>query len=435
MMLRMDKTDSPPTAAAAGSTPIPAEQCPHLGREYNHFAGPQAQNPYPFYERLRKEAPITFNPMLGMWLVSRYDDIVSVLDNPASFSSAYSETLTERLTPEAREILGPGPIIHDSPLTMDPPVHTRVKRLLQRGFTPAKIARLEPLIRQIANELIDGFIRDGRADLVKQFAYPLPMQGILRMVGVSLEDMEKVKRWSTMLMRIILSTIPPEEQPAVARGLVEYRAYCSQLIEERRRQPQEDLTSDLIRGDPTGEALTMPELMSLIGGSLLVAGHETSTAQLSLSLKLLLEQPERWQRLLADRTLIPKAVEECMRLEGAAPGLPRVAIQDVVVGGVLLPKGSRLLLLYSSANHDEAQFKDPERYEPQRENLQHLNFGRGIHFCVGAQLARLQLRVALEQLVERLPGMRLVPGQDYGYSQDMLIVRAMRQLQVEWPVP
>ena len=415
--------------------PIPAEQCPHLGREYNHFAGPHLENPYPFFEQLRKEAPVTFNPMLGMWLISRYDDIAAVLNNPTGFSSASGIGSKDKLSAEAQQILGPGPILHDSPLIMDPPGHTRLKRLLQRGFLPAKVARQEARIRQFTNTLIDGFVHDGRADLVKQFAHPLPVQVILSMVGVPQQDMEKVKRWSEDLFGLVFAQIPPEAQPAMARGVVEYREYCTQLIEQRRRQPEEDLTSDLVHTEPGGEALTMPELVSLLGGSLLAAGHETTSAQISLMVKLLLEQPERWRQVREDRALIPKVVEECMRMESVAPGMVRAALQDVEVGGVLLPKGSRLLLLYSSANHDEAQFKNAERFEPGRDNAQqHLVFGRGIHFCLGAPLARLELRVALEQLLERLPELRLVPGQDYGYHQEMLILRAIRHLQVEWAV-
>jgi cytochrome P450 len=429
-MRGMSKTDTPPTEPSVG----PAEQCPHLGREYNHFAGPHLQNPYPFFAQLRKEAPVTFNPMLGMWLISRYDDITAVLNNPSSYSSASAIASKDKLTPEAQEILGPGPILHDSPLNMDPPAHTRLKRLLQRGFTPAKISRLEPRIRQMAHALIDGFIHEGRVNLMERFASPLPVQVILSMVGVPQEDMEKVRGWSAALFGLIFAQVPPEAQPALARGVVEYRDYCTQLIGQRRRQPQEDLTSDLIAAEPDGEALTTPELTSLIGGALLAAGHETTTSQLGLTVKNLLEQPERWRRLREDRSLIPRAVEECMRLEGVAPGLTRTATEDSVVGGVLLPKGSRLLLLYSSANHDEAHFQEPERFDLRREGPQHLNFGRGIHFCLGAQLARLELRVALELLLERLPELRLVPGQDYGYHQEMVILRSIRKLEVEWPV-
>jgi cytochrome P450 len=430
----MSKPAPPPSMGSGVKKPLSAEQCPHLGREYNHFAGPHLENPYPFFERLRKEAPVTFNPMLGLWLISRYDDITSVLNNPSSFSSARAVASAEKLTPEAQAILGPGPIIHDSLLNMDPPVHTRMKRLMQKGFMPGKVARQEASIRQFADALIDGFIHEGRVELVERFAHPLPVQVILGMVGVPREDMDKVKRWSADLFGLLFAAVPAAAQPAMARGVVEYRDYCTRLIEERRRQPREDLTSDLVHAEPDGEALTMPELISLIGGSLLAAGHETTSAQMALSVKNLLEHPERWRMLREDRTLIPKAVEELMRLEGVAPGMVRTATQDVEVGGVLLPKGSRLLLLYGSANHDETSFPEPERFELQRDSVQHLNFGRGIHFCLGASLARLELRVALEQLIERIPDMRLVAGQDYGYRQEMLILRAIRHLQVEWPV-
>lgn len=430
----MSKTAAASNAAAEVLSPLPASKCPHLGSEYNHFAGPHLDNPFPFFARLRKEAPVTFNPMLGMWLISRFDDISAVLNNPSSYSSASAFASGENLSPETRAILGPGPVLHDNPLNTDPPVHTRLKRLLQRGFIPARVARLEARIRQFANTLIDGFIQDGHADLVERFAYPLPVQVILSMVGVPQEDMAQVKQWSADLFGLIFTQTPPEAQPAMARGVVEYRAYCTRLIEERRRHPQEDLTSDLVRAEPDGEALTTPELVSLLGGSLLAAGHETTSAQIALCVKTLLEQPAHWRMLVEDRTLIPRAIEECMRLEGVAPGQVRTAVQDVVVGGVLLPKGSKLLLLFGSANHDETHYKAPERFELHRENAQHLTFGRGIHYCLGAPLARLELRVALEQLIERIPELRLVPGQDYGYRQEMLILRAIRNLRVEWPV-
>lgn len=411
-----------------------AAQCPHLGREYNPFAGSHLQNPYPFFAQLRKEAPVTFNPMLGMWLISRHDDITEVLKNPGQYSSAGIIANGSELTPEAQAILGPGPLISDSPLNTDPPAHTRLRRLLQRGFLPARVALQEPRIRKLANALIDGFIHDGRADLVARFTYPLPVQVILGMLGIPQEDMAQVKRWCTDLFRLLFSKVPAEQQPALARSVVDYRRYCTALIEQRLREPQEDLTSYLVHTEPDGESLSREELVSLVAGSLIAAGHETTTAQLGLSVKNLLEQPERWRMLVEDRTLVPKAVEECMRLESVSHCMIRTAIQDVQVGGVTLPKGSLLMLLYASANHDETQVQEPERFDLRRESPPNFTFGRGLHYCLGAQLARLELRVALELLVERLPRLRLVPGQDYGYQQDILVLRNIRSLHVEWTV-
>lgn len=430
----MPKPEKSSRPASVTPAPLPAAKCPHLGGEYNPFAGPHLQNPYPFFARLRQEAPVTFSPMLGMWLISRMDDINEVLNNPTSYSSANNLASETELTPEARAILGPGPILTDSPLNTDPPAHTRLRRLLQRGFMPGRVAFQEPRIRHLADALIDGFIHDGQVDLVERFTYPLPMQVILSMVGVPKGDMDRVKRWSDELFALVFSKVAPEEQPALARGVVEYRAYCTELIEQRRREPREDLTSYLVHTEPGGESLTMPELVSLIGGSLIGAGHEASTAQIGLMLRNLLERPELWQQLLKDRTLIPKAVEECIRLEAASPGMVRMALEEVRIGGVALPKGARLLLLYSAANHDERHYTDPERFDFHRPNLHHLGFGRGIHYCLGSHLARLELCVSLERFLERMPGMRLVPGQDYGYHQEMLILRSFKQLKVEWPV-
>lgn len=413
--------------------PAPAPRCP-LGNEYRHFAGPHLQNPYPFFARLRKEEPVTFSPELNMWMISRLDDINAVLNNPAVFSSAGAIASGDNLVAEARAILGPGPIIHDSPLNTDPPVHTRLRRFLQQGFLPARVAEQEPRIRRFANALIDAFIHQGKADLVEQFAYPLPAQVILAMLGIPMEDMAQVKQWTADLFGLIFGKAPAEAQVAMARGVVESRAYCTKLIEQRRREPREDLTSELVHAQFDGDVLKTPELVSLVGGSLMAAGHESTTAQLSLMLKNLLEQPERWELLREDRTLIPKAIEECMRYEGVAAGLIRTTTQEVELGGMCIPKGATLLVLFSSANHDEAHHEAPERFDLSRENPQHLTFGRGIHFCMGATLARMELRVALELLLERIPELRLVPGQDYGYHQNLITMRVIRHLHAQWPV-
>ncbi|MDY7229170.1 cytochrome P450 [Hyalangium rubrum] len=243
-----------------------------------------------------------------------------------------------------------------------------------------------------------------------------------------------MKTWGSHFFGLLFGKVPPEVQPVLARSVVEYKRYCQDLIEDRKRNPREDLTSYLVHAEATGDALTMHELVSLLSASLLAAAQETTTAQLGISLKLLLEQPERWQQLLKDRSLVPKAVEECSRLESVSHYMIRTAVEDVQVGGVLLPKGSRLILLYTSANHDETQVEHPERFDLHRDNPPNLTWGRGLHFCIGAQLARLELRVGIEQLLERIPDMRLVPGQDVGYQYDLPLLRNIRRLHVEWPV-
>ncbi len=429
----MSKTEAPGAGGAAA--PIPASQCPHLGAEYNPLAGPHLQNPYPFFARLRKEAPVTFSPMFGAWLISRYEDINEVLRNPGSYSSKGVIATTADLTAEAAEILGPGPIISDSPLNTDPPEHTRLRRLLQPAFTPARVARQEPVIRQIADELIDAFIHEGKVDLFQQFTYTFPMRVILAMLGIPKEDTPQVKVWVTHLFGLLFGKIPPELQPVFARSVVEYRRYCQVLIEDRKRQPREDLTSYFVHAEPTGEAFTMEEVVSLVSGSIIAAAHETTTAQLSITLKQLLEEPGLWRMLRENPSLIPKAVEEGSRRESVQHYMIRTAIEDVVVGGVLLPKGSRLMLLYSSASHDEAQVSDPERFDLNRQNAPNFTWGRGLHFCLGAQLARLEMRVALEQLLSRIPDMRMVPNQDVGYQLDLPLLRSIRRLHVEWTAP
>jgi cytochrome P450 len=286
-------------------------------------------------------------------------------------------------------------------------------------------------VRELANALIDTFVQEHRADLVERFFSPFPLQALLTLMGVPLEDMAKIKRWTADLFGLCFAQVPPEAQPAMARGMVEFRAYCKELIEQRRRHPLDDLITGLVNTQAEGEPLTEEEFHALIV-SLLGGGHESTAAQLTLLVKNLLLEPEHWRRLRENRALIPKAIEEGMRLEGVLAGLIRTTTQDVEVGGVLLPKGARLFVLHGSGNRDETQFKDPDRFDPRRENLHHLTFSRGVHFCSGAPFARLELRVALEQLLERLPDLRIVPGQDYGYHQELVTLRSARHLLVEW---
>jgi cytochrome P450 len=428
----MAKTPDPSTPAHARK-PIPADQCPHLGREYNHFEGPHLQNPYPFFRRLREEAPITFNPMLGSWLISRYEDIITVMDNPAVFSSVGSIEEVHNLSPEAQAILGPGPLVIGTPINADPPFHTRLRRFLQPALHPTRISRQETRVRQLANALIDGFVHKGQADLVDEFALPLPLQGLLSLMGIPLSDMANIKQWTLDLLMLSFAKVPPEAQPTMARGVVALREYCTRLVEQRRQQPLDDVVSELAQFKVDGAPITVEEFISLIV-ALIAGGHEGTTAQITLIVKNLLTQPERWQMLLDDRTLIPKAVDEGMRLEAAAACMTRTTTQEAEVGGVLLPKGARLVVLLSSGNHDEAQFKGADQFDIKRENQRHLGFGRGIHFCAGSVFAKLELRISLELLLERLPRMRLVPGQDYGYNQPLVSMRNIRHLRVEWPV-
>jgi cytochrome P450 len=403
-----------------------------LRREYMPFAGPDLEDPYAYHAYLRREAPVSYHASLGMWVVARHEDICAVLRDPARFSSTIMGSITTELSPEARAILAEGYPVGKSLLNLDPPSHTKLRRLMNHGFTQSRIALLEPRIRAVTRELVDAFIGDGRADLVEQFAYPLPVLVILGMVGVPREDMARIKQWSDDMFSLFFTKVPPEAQPAVCRSMVEYQRYTTALIEQRRREPREDLASYLVAAEPGGEALDLPDLIFGICGSLLAAGHETTTSLIATAMRHLLSHPQHWEALKEDRSLIPKVIEEVLRYVGITHGMMRATNEDVVLGGVAIPKGAHLLLLYLSGSRDEAQFPHADVFDPRREKQDHLAFGRGIHYCLGAPLARLEMQIALEILLERIPEMRLVPGQNFEPTQS-LVLRSMKHLRVEWP--
>ncbi|RKH11238.1 cytochrome P450 [Corallococcus sp. CA053C] len=416
---------------AQGSRASNAMKCPHLGAQYNPFAGPHVEDPHPFYAELRRDAPVSFNPMLGMWLVSRYEDICHVLKDPTRFSSGEMGNVGSVFAPETLAVLAEGYPLGESLLASDPPTHTRLRKLMGRGFSAQRIAAQDGPIRAVTQELINKFVHHGQADLVKQLAYPLPARVILGMVGVPEEDMADIKRWCDDFFRMIFTRVPAEEQPPLARSWVTYQHYVARLIANRRDEPRDDLASYLVTTDADGEALTLPELIVAIAGSLLAAGHETTAALLSMSWKQALLQPGLWQRLREDRSLVPHLIEETLRFDSVSHGMIRTTTEDVELAGVALPKGTRLLLLYASGSRDPALLPDGDRFDISRHHPSHLGFGRGIHFCIGAPLARQEALIATNLLLDQMPDLRLAPNPDFQITQS-LTLRAMQSLRVEW---
>ncbi|WP_320672685.1 cytochrome P450 [Patulibacter defluvii] len=404
--------------------------CP-LGATYMPFAGPHVTDPHPFFERLRAEEPVTYSPVLDMWLVSRYDDICAVLRDPSRFSNRDMLGSGAHVTPEAGAVLARGYDTSHVLLGMDPPAHTRLRRLTNRGFSAKRIAAMAPFVRERTAALIDGFADAGEADLVEQLLYPLPVQVILGVMGVPTEDMWRIKQWSTDWQRLAFEPVPPDEQVAMAEGVLEFQQYCLELIADRRAAPREDLTSYLIEAESDGEKLSDHELVMAIGASMLSAGHESTTALIANAWKLALEH-DQWERLREDRSLLLPFLEETCRYDSVSHAMIRTANEDVTVGDVAIPAGSKLMLLYGAGSRDESLCPHADVLDPAREAApRHLTFGRGTHFCLGAPLAKLQYEIATEALLDRLPPLRLVPDQDHGIWQSV-VLRQMRHLRVTW---
>jgi cytochrome P450 len=405
-----------------------------LGAEYQPLRSPQLDNPYPFYARARREEPVFFNPALGMWFITRHADVVAILKDSARFSSADTLRGDSIPAPEVLEVLRegypPAPVLLDN----DPPAHTRMRRYVQPSFRPQRIQATEPWIRRFATELIDRFAGDGRADLVSAFCMPLPAQVILQMMGVPPEDLERIHKWSADWETLIFSKVPVPQQVECARSIVAFQHYVAGLVAARRTAPREDLTTELVQaGQEEGQPLTTPELVNILSG-LLIAGHYTTTNLISSGLYHLLRHPELLSTLRTDPRRIPDFVEEVLRYESPIQGIVRTATEDVEVAGVTIPQGARLFVLYGAANRDPACFTAPDELSLTRaDRAQHLGFGRGIHFCAGAELARLEVKLALGMLLERLPGLRLAPGWEPQWMPN-LAHRGLESLRVEWDV-
>lgn len=392
----------------------------------------QRADPYPTYARLRRERPVFYAPQYDLWVVTRYEDVLRVLKEDETFSSRIAlHSTPHEHAPEVGRVLDQGwpemPIIVES----DPPLHTRIRRPISRAFTPRRIAEMEPRIRALAQSLLDAFAGEGEADVVDRFAWPLPLRVIGELVGVPEEDLPWLHARSRDWLATYQATAPLEEQIAQARGFVEFQRYFVSLVEERARAPRDDLTSALLQAVAEDEEpIGLVELAG-VPLDLIVAGHVTVTRAIGSALVLLLDAPEELERLREDPALWPGAIEEILRLESPAQGLFRQATQDVELGGVRLPAGARLMVHFGSANRDETVFEDPDRFDPSRDRNLHLAFGRGIHVCIGAPLARLELQIALPMLVERLRGLRRADEEPLAYDP-VFFARGLASLRVRW---
>lgn len=396
-------------------------------------AGEHLEDPYPYYARARDAEPVLFSPDLQMWCVTRYEDVSAILGDPKTFSSADTIPELGEPIPEVQEALA-GYRWPRNLLNMDPPDHTALRGLVRQVFSPRRVAAMEPAVREVTAAVIDAFAADARADLVAQFAYPLPLTVIFRLLGIPEEDMDLLRGWTSDLKLLHLARrLPAERQVQLARNVVAYQKYIEDLTSDRKAAPGEDLVSYLIEAGAAGGAapLSLFQVADQVQG-LVIAGHETSANAMGNILHLLLAEPARWRAVCGNPRLIDMAIEEGLRADSAVSGMIRTATRPVTVGGVELPRGARLFLLFGSANTDERAFPDAGRFRLDRSGQPtHLAFGRGIHYCVGAPLARLEARVAVEELTRRLPALRLDPDARLRHVPTPLF-RGFASLPVRW---
>ena len=352
-------------------------------------------DPYPIYRRLRDERPVYRQERLRCWALSRFDDVHAALNDHAAFCSRQGLTWD----PAAAEQAGVLPML----VTTDPPAHTALRRLINRGLTPARVADLEPLVRAGIVERIEALRAAGGGDLVADVAVPVPTLMVGRFLGVPEADRGRFREWAGA---VVTGTSGAAFHEAHHRAVRELYGYFHALIERRRGEAADDLLGTLIAAEVDGARLTTTEILGFCF-NIVVGGIETTTNLIANGMALLAAQPELADRLAAEPSCIPRAVEEMLRLETPVVGLCRTTTRPVTLHDVTIPAGEKVLLLFGAANRDEREFDEPERCDLARASDRHLAFGHGAHYCIGAALARLMGRVAFEELTTRLAGARV----------------------------
>jgi hypothetical protein len=366
--------------------------------------------PYELYRRLRREEPVHQVPGAGYFLVTRWEDVHAVALDPERFSSNLVAALFASAPPEVRAVRTAERGAVDVLATADPPAHTRQRTLVNRSFNAHRVARLERAIRMLARELVDAFRSAGRVEWMRQLAVPLPVSVIADVLELPRADVPCLKDWSDHGIALVSGTASEEELLAHARAVAELHEYLAERVSAEEADPGTGVVGDLVRATRAGEERLTREEVRAILVQLLVAGNETTMGLIGSAAHLLAERPDLQRALRATPTRIPDFVEEVLRLESPFQGLFRVATEDTELGGVRIPAGARLLVLWGSANRDERVFSRADTLDVERPNLtEHVAFGEGIHYCLGAPLARLETRIALEELLG-LPNLRLAPG-------------------------
>ena len=369
------------------------------------------------------EAPIFHAPSIGYYVVTRHADIGRVFGDAATYSAAVAQAPLVALVPEAQQILlAGGHKPQPSMVSLDEPAHGRLRRPAARAFAVKRVNDMLPVIRRVTAELLDAVAATGARefDVVAALAFPLPASIVFSLLGAPEADHPQLKRWCGYRAALGWGRPAPEDQVEIATHMAAYRGYLRELVARKAVARADDLTSDLLAiHDEDAEQLTRDEIASILF-SLSFAGHETTTGLIGNAVRRLLEVPARWDEVVRDPGLIAAAVDETLRFDPSVPVWRRVTTRPTTLGGVDLPQGARLFLWLAAANRDAAMFPEPDRFDLHRSNAdQHLAFGKGLHYCLGAHLGKLEARIALEALVARFPRLRLVEGQQLRFHPNI----------------
>ena len=396
--------------------------------EFNPLTTEFRVDPHPSYRQLREVDPVHWSPFLGFWVLTRYADCVSVLRDAKRFSVdprdlAIYETLMQGVG-EQRPLVQ---MERKWMLMLNPPDHTRLRTLVTKAFTPRVVENMRPRIQAITDELLDRVQPAGRMDIIADLSFPLPVIVIAQMLGVPAEDRDKFKSWTTDLARTLDPIISPEVLDAGDAATLAFTDYFKTLVAKRRKDPQDDLLSALIVAEEKGERLTEEELIAT-AVLLLGAGHETTMNLIGNGMLALFRHPDQMGKLRADSSLIANAVEECLRFDGPVQMTARTAVEDVEIDGKAITKGQQAVIVLAAANRDPAQFAHPDQFNIAREENPHIAFSHGIHYCLGAPLARGEAQIVINTLLRRLPNLRLATEELEW--RDTVTIRGLKSLPV-----
>jgi cytochrome P450 len=384
------------------------EQNVHSLSLSNIFHPEVRADPYPFYATLRSQDPVHWDEPMGFWVLTRYDDVASVFNDPR-FSRAQGLMGGFTRLPEAEQKIAE-PVYRAYAQSMpytDPPYHTRLRGLVNKAFTPRVVERMRPYIQQVVDDLLDAVEAKGQMDVIRDLAYPLPLVVIAAMLGFPIEERQQLKKWSDDSFAVLgIVRHSPELMEGAARSMAEMSNYIAALSKDRRLQPQEDLLTALVTVVDEGERLTQAELIANVS-VLLAAGHETTSNLIGNGVLALLRHPDQLHKLRGDLALANNAVDEVMRYDNPVQIVYRSAAEDVEMSGKRIAKGQLVNMILGAANRDPEQFSDPDRFDLARDEGKHVGFGLGIHFCIGAPLARLEGQIVFTTLLRRFPNLQL----------------------------
>jgi len=384
-------------------------------------------DPHPLYERMRASEPVCRIQLPDgrrFWLVTRYEDVAAALVDVRLSKDARNQSPDGHFA----YLLGDGGAFGRHMLTVDPPDHTRLRALVRKAFSPRLVERLRPRIQHIANDLLDAVVDRGGMDLIADYAFPLPIIVITELLGVPPADRDRFRAWSNVMFTNDFTG----SREAGRRAREEFAAYLHALCELKRAQPGNDLVSGLVQAEESGDVLDEPELLAMIF-LLLIAGHETTTNLIGNGMLALLQHPDQLALLRENPAMIGTAVEELLRYDSPVETSTwRFALEDLELGGQPIAKGDAVLVAISSANRDETSFTGADQLDITRGDTKHLAFGRGIHFCVGAPLARIEGQIAIATLLRRLPRLRLAVGVEDLAWRASLLLRGLQALPAEF---